>query len=120
MEEEYGRGLVEDPEVPMDELHGMFIEDPDDSPVEDPGEGPDNVEPDDEDADDEGLFQDLDDEGLAEDLHGDDQPGDVSSESVQMSLTTRPRRTNSAPRHPCTEVDPNTGEPCTFDFSRAG
>lgn len=115
MEEEYGRGLLEEPEVPVDELHGMFIEDPHDSPVEAPNAAPDGVE-----SDDEGSFDDAANEGPAKVLNCDDHPGDVSSESPQMPLTTTSRRPNSAPRHPCTELDPSTGEPCTLDFSRAG
>lgn len=76
------------------ELHEMFIEEPDD----------------------ESLVEDLDDMQI-------EQPGEVSSEgSVQLSVAApRSRRQlDSSPRHKCTLVDPNTGDPCNADFSRAG
>lgn len=75
------------------ELHEMFIEEPDESPVED-----------------------LDDMQI-------EQPSEVPSEgSVHLSITApRSRRQpDSSPRHKCTLVDPNTGDPCNADFSRAG
>lgn len=75
------------------ELHEMFIEEPDESPGDD-----------------------LDDMQI-------EQPSELPTEGpFQMSVTVpRPRRQpDSSARHKCTLVDPNTGDPCNADFSRAG
>lgn len=75
------------------ELHEMFIEEPDDSNGED-----------------------LDDMQM-------ELPSELPSEGpVQMNVSVpKPRRQpDSSPRHKCTLLDPNTGDPCNADFSRAG
>lgn len=43
---------------------------------------------------------------------------DVQTDSTHVSKAHRDVRTLS--RHKCTLADPNTGEPCNADFSRAG
>lgn len=95
MEEEHGPESGGESEVSGTELHEMFIEEPEDSP----GDELDGVQA--------------------------EQPiSDVPSEGLMQQMpvgAARPRRQpDSSPRHKCTLVDPNTGEPCNADFSRAG
>lgn len=87
MEEEHSEERVEEFEVPVKELHDMFIEEQDDDSVDE------------------------------HDDHFREEPELLSA----ATSTTPPRRPHdTSARHKCTLVDPNTGEPCNADFSRAG
>lgn len=100
-EKGHGEELDEEPELPVQALHDMFIDEPAD-------------EPDDE----------LDDVSVTEsDAVADEERGEVSFGPPLSSPITTPRsrrQPDSSPRHKCTEVDRDTGEPCNADFSRAG
>lgn len=92
----------------MNDLHNMFV---DDDTSEESGNEADNLPA--------GVFADeLDEED------GNDSDTGPSSQPEQASpvATRKPRRAadSSSPRHKCTEVDSETGEPCGADFSRAG
>lgn len=101
-----GELLEEEPEL-VNELHNMFVDD--DSNDESGNE-----------ADDSPMHgaDDLDEED------GEDSGTRPSSSPEQATpvATKKSRRPvdSSSPRHKCTEMDSETGEPCGADFSRAG
>lgn len=100
---DYGRDekLDEELELPVQSLHDMFI----DEPADEPDDEPDNVS-----AEEWDEFPD-------------EERGAVPLGLPQSSHTAAPksrRQPDSSSRHKCTEVDPDTGEPCNADFSRAG
>lgn len=56
-------------------------------------------------------------------LESEDDAGDLSAQEVTTDSATlfkTHRHTRTLSRHKCTLADPNTGEPCNADFSRAG
>lgn len=96
-----GRELDEEPELPSQALHDMFIDEPADEPhdeLEDVSAEDSDEVPDEE-----------------QDAAAFGQP-----QSSSMAMPRSRRQPDSSTRHKCTEVDPDTGEPCNADFSRAG
>lgn len=56
-------------------------------------------------------------------IESDEDTGALSVQEPKTDSTTAPkthRHTRILSRHKCTLADPNTGEPCNADFSRAG
>lgn len=56
-------------------------------------------------------------------LESDEDAGELSAQEVKPDSTTvskAHRHSRTLSRHKCTLADPNTGEPCNADFSRAG
>lgn len=92
-------------DVPVVESDDFFINDLDEQSAEDS---------------DDVLLEGINDISFAE---SEEDTGDLSAheartDSTNVSETHRHTRTLS--RHKCTLADPNTGEPCNADFSRAG
>lgn len=69
---------------------------------------------------DDMLLEGMNDMSFAE---SDGDAGDLSAQGAKTDVTTAPkthRHSRTLSRHKCTLADPNTGEPCNADFSRAG
>lgn len=100
-EEGRGRELDEELELPSQALHDMFIDEPADEP---------HGELDDVSAEESDEILDEEQDAVAF--------GQPQSSPIAMPRSRR--QPDSSTRHKCTEVDPDTGEPCNADFSRAG
>lgn len=93
--------LDEELGLPVQALHDMFI----DEPVDEPDDEREDVSAEESDS--------------AADEEQDGMPFEQPQSTP--NATQRPRRLpDSSPRHKCTEMDSDTGEPCNADFSRAG
>lgn len=97
--------LDEEPELLGQALHDMFVDEP-------------NDESDNEQAD---VYTRDSDEG--DDDEESDADGSGMPEQSSIAAARKPRRqpgSSSRDRHECKEVDPENGQPCGADFSRAG
>lgn len=97
---EQGRG-----DVSVAECDELFINDPDEQSAEES---------------DDLLLEGMNDMTF---LESDEDTGDLSAQEIKAdstALSKAHRHTRTLSRHKCTLADPNTGEPCNADFSRAG